>query len=366
MRIKKGTVNSCYCFDVGGEIDVGTAASLFGGEAEKALLICKRLLPRHIQYRVPPLFVREGAVEMSIGGSVRFVTVDAKIYDYGAVTVRMGFPFAGSLEELAGLSAQLVENAELRACAVSRLKGIVERMRPHIRNPREDFEGEWEDYYVYLIEETEEPEEMEMLVARHGAAVARVLRSEKSLSASEIEDALKYRLSYYGNDLTLIDWNSTFIFDPEKSYDVQDVIEFAVIQLLELRLYDAMLDGVIERAHDELASSRERRFNLFPFFATLERLLRIKLDVSDIIDRVENSLKLIGDLYLAKVYRTASARFYLDTWKSAVREKLNVLESLYSTSWDRAQTRRMIVAEIAIILLFVIDIVLILLELLKP
>jgi len=64
--------------------------------------------------------------------------------------------------------------------------------------------------------------------------------------------------------------------------------------------------------------------------SVLDRLSRMKLDISEVIDRLENYLKLIGDLYLAKVYQAASSRFYLDRWKLAVREKHSVIESLYT------------------------------------
>jgi hypothetical protein len=175
-----------------------------------------------------------------------------------------------------------------------------------------------------------------------------------------MSEALKNPLSYYDNDLTLIDWNTALIFDLNASYDVPDVIEFALIQLLELRLYDHMLDKIIDSAYDSLPPLRYR---IFPFSRALENIARIKLDISEIVDRLFYHLKLIGDVYLAKVYETASRRFYVEHWKSAVRSKLATIESIYRESWSRIQTNRMILLELAIVVLFIIDIILILIEL---
>jgi len=132
-----------------------------------------------------------------------------------------------------------------------------------------------------------------------------------------------------------------------------------------LRLYDSLLDTELDRAYDDFAINRARKFRPVALASTISRLSEIRLDMSETIDRLENYLKLIGDLYLAKVYGAASARLYLDRWKSAIRDKLALMESLYAKAWEHSQTTRMVVSEIAIVVLFVIDVVLIFLELLK-
>ncbi len=175
--------------------------------------------------------------------------------------------------------------------------------------PRDDAEKHLEHYAIFMIQEFNRAVDASELLENYGIELVRILREEIDLSRDEMREALKNPLSYRHNDLTLIDWNSTFIYDPEASYDVPDVIEFALIQLLELRLYDQMLDLLVDEAYDVLIPIKQR---IFPFSRTLRNLSGIKLDISEIIDRLEYHLKLIGDLYLAKVYQTASKRFYLE------------------------------------------------------
>ena len=70
-----------------------------------------------------------------------------------------------------------------------------------------------------------------------------------------------------------------------------------------------------------------------------------------------NTLKLIGDQYLARVYRLASERFHLAAWDAGIIRKLETLDSIYGKMADRAATRRMEVLEWIIIVLFAISII---------
>lgn len=365
MDIRSGFVMVYYCFDVGSEIDFDKLGTILGELAEKSPLVCRRLAPPYLQFRTPPFFVREGEREIKIGQAVRTATIDVKIYGFGVITVRLTIPFQGPLEELVQESSLLTGDRVLRETAISQLEKTLVQIGPAVVRARPNPAEEWEDYYIYLVGQFSAETDAAGIVGQYGDLIARILRSEEEMSKAEKEDALKYQLSYYGNDLTLIDWNSSFIYDPDQSYDVPDVIEFAVIQLLELRLYDSVLDTAIEKAYDDLSGKLPTGFKIPSLSSALRKLSEIKLDISETIDRLENYLKLIGDLYLAKVYAAASARFYLDRWKSAVRDKLNVIESLYTKAWERTQTSRMVIAEIAIVVLFIIDVILILLGLVK-
>jgi len=362
MEIKNGFVQIYYCFDVGESIDINRLEYVFGDQAEKSLIICKRLTPPYIQYKTPPLFIREGEKKIKIGAEEINSTIDIKIYNFGVVTIRISIPLRCNIDELVEMSNLIVGNEEIRNLSISQLNKIIEKIHFAISQPQKNPSDEWEDYYIYLLHEIDEET---LLLEKYRNQIAMILRSEKEMSQFEIEDALKYKLSYHANDLTIIDWNSSFIYDPEKSYDIQDIIEFAVIQLLELRLYDSILDSVIEQAYNDIGEHTSKKFKLFPFSSPIDKLSEIKLDISEIIDRIENYLKLIGDLYLAKVYAVAYSRFYLDKWKSAVRDKLNTIESLYSKAWEHSQTRKMVIAEIAIVILFILDVILIFYGLLK-
>ncbi|MCX7705318.1 MAG: hypothetical protein N2115_03550 [bacterium] len=362
MRITDGYLMMYWCFDVADEINIGLLEKQLGSQAEKALLSGIRIIPEYVQYRVPPLLLKLGSQKLSNGLEV---LVEMKVYEFGVVTVRFTSKIECQLEHLISLNRSVQENEELRNLAIDWMKKIMKKILPAATRPANFPESDWEDYLIFWIHSFDQKIDADLLLKDSGNCISRILRAEEKISHQEKEDALKYALSYYGEDLTLIDWGSAFIYDPWKTYDILDVIEFSVIQLLELRVYDAILDKAIENAYDDLAAQRQRKLSIVTISSVLSRLARIKLDISDVIDRLENFLKLVGDLYLAKIYAAASSRFYLDKWKMAVRNKLNVIESLYAKEWERFQTQRMVVSEIAIVVLFVIDIILILFEVIK-
>ncbi|MCM8789012.1 MAG: hypothetical protein NC907_04410 [Candidatus Omnitrophica bacterium] len=362
MKITDGHLMLYWCFDIADEINISLIERQPGWQAEKAFLSGIRVAPEYIQYSTPPLLLKLGNQKLPRGLDA---IVEMKVYEFGVVTIRFTSAIECELEQLIQLSRFVQESSEIRALAIEWLKKTIDRIIPAAIRPVKSPESDWEDYAIFWIHSFDRRMDAELLLKEQGDCISKILRAEEKQSIQEKEDALKYPLSYFGEDLTLIDWGSAFIYDPWKTFDVLDVIEFSVIQLLELRVYDTILDKAIENAYDDLIALRKRKLKIVTISSVLNRFSRIKLDISDVIDRLENFLKLVGDLYLAKVYTAASNRFYLDRWKLAVRNKLNIIESLYTKEWERFQTRRMVVAEIAIVVLFIIDIILILFEIFK-
>ncbi|MDP2381556.1 MAG: hypothetical protein Q8N00_01995 [Nitrospirota bacterium] len=85
-------------------------------------------------------------------------------------------------------------------------------------------------------------------------------------------------------------------------------------------------------------------------------IAQLQVDGALLFERVTNTLKLLGDQYLARVYRLAPQRFHLEAWDASILRKLEALESIYGKMSDRATTRRMEVLEWIIIVLITISI----------
>jgi hypothetical protein len=362
LNMTNGIAMLYYCFDIGYEIQLRKLEKIRGKRARETFLSFTRLTPPYIQYKVPPLLIRLGKRKVEIDGKEYISSVDVKVYDFGVITIRFILPVSENLDQLYELANLLTESKVLRKKAISEFLKIRMDIIQAVVKPRQGSENDLEDYAVFMVQKFDRKTDAAYLLKNHGVELARVLRGERNLSSVIVQESLKNPLTYYDNDLTLIGWNAAFIYDPEAGYDVPDVIEFALIQLLELRLYDQILDTIVEEAYDAI---EPLRFRIFPFSKTLRNLSQLKLDISEIVDRLEKHLKLIGDIYLAKVYETAAKRFYLEHWNSAVRSKLLTIESIYNESWTRLQTNRMIILETAIVLLFIIDIILIILEFFK-
>ncbi len=323
--------------------------------------MCERLTPAYVQYRKAPLLVFLGEVKLNTQSGLLAADCRAKIYDFGVITIIFKVPIQASLSELSRLSSDVVANQEIHAAAVREMQRLRQEIETAIQHPQHNIEA-WEDYAIFAVQEFDDSVGVEQIQQEHLGEIAKILLAEVDrLSEAELSDAVRYPLSYYENELAFIDWNVAFLYDPRLSYDVPDVLEYAVLMLLALRTYDTLLDATLEKAYQDL-EGRVSAFSLSPYSSTIASLSQVKLNVSEVIERATNSLKLIGDLYLARVYNAAATRFSLESWEKSVREKLQTIESIYSVLYERTMTRRLLVLEVLIVLLFVIDIFLILFE----
>ena len=73
-------------------------------------------------------------------------------------------------------------------------------------------------------------------------------------------------------------------------------------------------------------------------------------------EEINNALKLLGDQFLARLYRTASRRMHLDEWERSTLRKLETLESIYEKLADDQAHRRAELLEWIIILLITAEI----------
>ena len=69
-----------------------------------------------------------------------------------------------------------------------------------------------------------------------------------------------------------------------------------------------------------------------------------------LFERTGNVLKLVGDPYLARVYRLLDTRFHLDTWEKSIQRKLEVAEGVYQVVSDQAAAFRLEFLEIVVVL----------------
>lgn len=360
LRVEHGSLLLYYCFDVGDEILLEKIERIFGEAPTTSHLVVERLTPAYVQYRRPPLLIELG--QLALSPHYAPAVCRAKLYDFGVISIVFKLPMRGELQDLVGMATELVGNPKVYQRAREQLQRLQSALAPGIVHASHTEEIEWEDYAIFSVEQFERPVSAQHLLSEYGAEIARILRCEiEPLSAAELSEAIRQPLSYYADELALIDWNAAFLYDPRQSYDVPDVLEYAVAMLLELRTYDAVLDRVLDRAYDDL-EKKPGLFSLRPFAAIIDYLSEVKLDVSEVIEKVTNALKLIGDPYLARVYHIAATRFGLSAWEASVRQKLDTVESLYELLYERTQARQLMVLELLIVILFVLDILLLILE----
>ncbi len=361
------TVHVLVAFDVGQAIDLDHAESRLSVGAHRQGLGPSKRTPPYLDYRPLPVRVSGSAepVEVLVGtGRSERVwktqrAFDAGIFDFGAVSITMRIEFEGTLEELLALSDALYEHGPILAGARQVLGTLAETMadavtKPHVADPME----------CYLVFQFDDPGMMEIVQARGAetdALLAGILRSERErLSDDEIADAVASRISYGRRDVAMIDWNAAIVVDAGPAGggggdDVRSVLEYANIELLEMRVLDDRLDQILDESYRIVVEQGGRRFP--GGWRGLNRIARLQMDSALLYEGVNNAIKLVGDQYLARVYRLAAKRFHLPERDSSIERKLSTLESIYSKLQDRRSSVRMEVLEWIIILLFVVSIV---------
>jgi len=88
------------------------------------------------------------------------------------------------------------------------------------------------------------------------------------------------------------------------------------------------------------------------------RAAALFVDMTELYDRVEGAITLVGDAYTARVYREAAHRFRLEEASAAVREKLATLARVSEIFQADLAQRRGLLLEVAVVLLIVLEVVL--------
>jgi uncharacterized Rmd1/YagE family protein len=81
------------------------------------------------------------------------------------------------------------------------------------------------------------------------------------------------------------------------------------------------------------------------------------MDVSLLRERINNALKLAGDVYLARIYEEARRKAGAEKWEGTIRDQLKALEDIYTILNNRAAASRAETLEMIIILLIALEIV---------
>lgn len=357
LSVKKGLVHVVSAFDVGHSIDLARCKSQVAELTEMGRIRHKGHAPTYFQFDPAPLRMTHEIAPLEIGSRPTIASVDLTVYDFGGVSVSHTIPFSGTFEELIELSRALASTNVFQRDArqhVAHLVAVIESAvdRAGMADPTED-------YLIFLIEEAEGLERLEDLWTRHAAATARLLRSEgDALSEQEVADALSTRVSFGVGDVALVDWSAALLVDREPE-DVRSVLEFANLQLLEMRFLDSALDRALDHSYE--AVSKARRWSVFGPSAwsrpELAKIGRLEVDGAILFERVGNALKLVGDQYLARVYRATSQRFRLAEWNAGILRKLETIESIYRKLQDRSSGARAEALEWIIIALIAVEIV---------
>jgi hypothetical protein len=355
VRVAAGHLFFFFAYDVGFDISLPEASRL-SEAAESPGLARLRPLPQYLRYQPRPLLLSPDPVEVCIGSGKVRLEAAVKIFDFGALSVMLRLPVRDMPWDEYARTALLLSGEEgMEVAARGIASRLFDRIRPAVNRP--DFADIVEDYFVWHIGSFAPEMSGSQALARLPQDIARLLTLEQgAFSAEALGDILRNPIRYFENDLVLSEWNAAFAYD-HKFQDTIEVLEFLNVQMLELRFFDRVLHTAIDEMGDELNKPRKLlSFMHDPYEQPLAKLSEIKMDVSMVRERIYNTLKIAGDVYLARVYDEARKKVGTEKWERTIGDQLKTLEDIYTILNNRATAARAETLEVIIILLIALEI----------
>jgi hypothetical protein len=359
-----GWLHIYVAFDWGDEIDLTRARQ--AGPYVALDLTRRPRTPSSFAFQRAPLRFQLAPVSVDLPGagglSPRPISAEATVFDFAAASVAMRVPFELSPAELTDLAGHLSEGQTAGAivqAARAAVDPLHRKLLPAIQKPNWA-DSLWEEYFVFQFPPQQGLEPEVLLGPQAGWVMGLVRLEDEPLSASEIAEATRLSLRYGRADLFVPDWAAALLLDQDKECaETLQAIEFANLQLLEFRNIDNRLDGVLAQADHLLERTTRSRLSSWRGPASSLRILgELKVEANGLFERTGNVLKLVGDPYLARVYRMLATRFHLREWERSIARKLEVVEGVYEVISDQSAHFRTELLELVVILLITIEILL--------
>jgi hypothetical protein len=355
VKIKKGSVLVYRIFDIAEEIDLSKAETLLKTIRGPNAFRVPRFIDRGLLVKSKPLAFELGHVEVKLDCGVHRMEVIGKVREFGVLSLIYEVPLSPGTtwKELVTLAADLEEGSEIDQIAQSMAREVSERISLALKKP-----SSWdvfEDYIIYNFEQFDGDTNASNLLARADVPALLLAEDDADLAPQTREAILENKYQYGKGDLALVEWNSALVVEQVPSRDVADILEFAVTHLLEMRFYDDLLDKRLARLYDDIEKSKDSVLRT-PFAQIYQDASTRYIEFSEFIERVENSLKVVGDFYLATIYRAATKRFRLADWQQNTTRKMNLLAQVSSLLQGEVNIRRSHWLEFTIIALIAFEI----------
>lgn len=278
-----------------------------------------------------------------------------KLHPFGVISIHYEVPFEATLEQL----SKEIEHTDndFREQSVADASLIYRAIEKATKKP--NFFHIARSYLVIQVN-TQSELAGQQLQEEYGNAIASLLRFEdKSLSEYKKNEIMARAFGYFRGDLIVIDTEAAFVYDDEYE-EVLDLFEFVNVQQLELQYFDRVLDKQLTHAYNigsKKVSVREYMPRGRANISSEDNLAMLKVEISVITERLENSIKLVGEPYYTELYEALSRSLGLGNWKTSIEKKLSIVQDLSEIYENRAQAARDDLINILIVILIFLELV---------
>ncbi len=347
-----GSVLVLIQFDVGEELRLDLLQQAVNARTVQQPKI-KHSVPAYVRYQRPPVAAPLDPLILSGGERLEG---EIKYYDYGVVSVIYQLSFSGDWQSLVALASRWVWDVDFAARVEPIVRQRLERAAPALVKPY----ARWlsEDYFIFHLRDDAGSLSAADLTRDRGLEIAQIVRGDRlRLSTGECAEVLQSRISYYENDLAVIGWNAAFLFDTNAGAETAiQLLEYANSQLLEFRHYDELLTGILSNVYESLERKRGMLVR-WRLAGSARRLHTVLLDIAELTERADNSIKFLSDMFAARLYKLAAAKVGVHDYKDLVAQKLKTADDLYHDMIDQFNQARGFFLEVLVVLILLIELV---------
>lgn len=356
VRVSRGQILLYRVFDIGTEIDLEKVESLFENSKERFRLDRKH----NMSLAIPkaPVLIQLGKIKVKVAEIEQECDLVAKVWHFGALSLCFKIPIMSnsSWDDLISIASWIDKDTHIDDIALNIAKDFQGKITSAIPELNDDW-SLYEDYVTYHIQEFsgldvplsklhEKVDVASLLLAENGVDLADAIRKM----------TLESSYQYTNADLVVVDWNSALVVEPTASMDVPLIIEFALNQLLEVRYYDDLLDTKLNKLYNSVVEKKKSLWNK-EYTRLAEEAGQMYIEISEIVENVENSFKAVGDFYLAQIFRASSKRFRFDDWQRSINEKLSNLAAVSKLLHSEINESRNQLMEFTIIVLIAVEVI---------
>jgi hypothetical protein len=344
-QIFSGNIYIFHALDVGYEIEIDKV------KAANELATRPLSLPKYFKNYHTPL-----AVELPNRPETS-TCVSCKIHNFGPIALSYKIPFKDTLENVRLMLQDTVARFQEESIIDARsVFNKIERFtaRPHFFQTRSS-------YVVIQVDQGTDPKNIDDFKKNYGGIIASMLRFEtETLSEYQKNEILQDALGYFRKDMIVVDTEATFIYDDDYT-ELLDLIEFCNIQNLELRYFDRLLDTQLNTIYEE-KMERVSPVHYLPFIhppwaGPTRDLGKLRVEISVISERLDNSIKLAGEAYFSELYDLMVIKLGLKNWHTSINKKLEIIGDIRAVYQNKIDTIREDMLSLLVILLIFIEVI---------
>lgn len=367
FSIAKGSFQIYRVFDLGEEINLSQVKENLSAFIKNEWSIKQSSKPSII-IKNPPLSLLLHSEDVKIAGRTHTAKISMKLYDYGACSVQINIPLKNvKSEQLIEMQADIETNTNIDVLARNKVSDIFKQINTSIKMPV--MWHVFEDYTIIFSEKInvysknqDDPKKESSSVLNDPKTIldsklAQILIGEKkeNLSKLMVSETLATNLQYSNNDLTVIDWNSAFIYDPQANTDICELLEFVLTHQLEMRYYNQQLEYKKKILYENFDKKNESLYKVQNLFTNLSvQASQIYLDFSEFISKLDNSIEIVGDVYLSKVIDAADKKFN-EKLRKQLEKNLNELKDESDSLSNKIKSEQSNLLSFLIVLLIIAE-----------